>query len=122
VSSSASTSSPPHPSVGEKQRWLRLALLFSCVLPLAGCASLETLAPPVTPALAARAHTDASFLVTGRGIYTRQCAACHAPESVPAHAGEWPRIIAEMAPKAKLTPEQQRAVLAYVLAAARGSH
>ncbi len=84
---------------------------------LAGCANLATVAPPVTPALVARMRGDASVIAGGREIYLTQCTSCHAPESVAAHAGKWPGIIREMAPKSHLTPAQERAVLAYVLAA-----
>ena len=94
-------------------------LLSLGILLLVGCANLETLAPPVTPALAARTRADASTLATGRRIYLTQCTSCHAPESVPAHAGEWPRLVREMAPRSKLSPAQEQAVLAYVLAASR---
>lgn len=86
---------------------------------IAGCANLETVVPPVTPALVARTHGDSSMLASGRGIFLAQCTACHAPESVPAHAGKWPGIIREMAPRSRLTPAEERAVLAYVLAAER---
>ena len=102
---------------GKWRRLLVQALLFSAALLLAGCASLETLAPPVTPVLVSRTHADASTLAAGRGIYLTKCASCHAPESVAEHAGKWPRIIREMAPRSKLAPDQERAVLAYVLAA-----
>ena len=34
-------------------------------------------------------------------------------------ASEWPRIMSEMTARAKLTPEDSRAVLAYVLAASK---
>ena len=88
--------------------------LGACLL--AGCANLATVAPPITPALVARTHGDASVLASGRGIYLTQCTSCHAPESVPAHVGKWPGIIREMAQKSRLTPVQERAVLAYVLA------
>lgn len=95
------------------------ALPFFAALLLGGCASLETAAPPVTPVLVSRGHADASTLGTGRAIYVTKCASCHVPATVAAHAGEWPRIIREMAPRTKLTPEQEHAVLAYVLAAER---
>ncbi len=75
--------------------------------------------PPVTPSLAARSKSPASLLEEGRRIYTRQCTACHTAESVPKYAGRWPGIIRDMAPEAKLTPPQEQAVLAYVLAAER---
>ena len=95
------------------------ALLLSAALGLAGCANLETVAPSVTPGLVSRAHADASTLGAGRRIYLTKCTSCHAPESVAEHAGKWPRIIREMAPRSKLAPDQERAVLAYVLAAER---
>ncbi len=95
-------------------------ILFSAVLLLAGCANLETAAPPITPMLVARGHADASTLGAGRSLYLTKCASCHAPVTVLEHAGKWPGIIREMAPRAKLAPEQERAVLAYVLAAERG--
>ena len=119
VSSSASDSNPPASSSGEKSRPLGPALLFSGALLLGGCVSLETVAPPVTPALAARTRGDVSTLATGRSIYLVQCTSCHAPESVSAHAGKWPGIIRDMAQRSKLSPAQEQAVLAYVLAASR---
>ena len=93
-------------------------LAFGACL-VAGCANLATIAPPVTPSLAARTRTDASVLAGGRTIYLTQCTSCHAPESISEHAGKWPGIIREMAPKSRLTAEQEHAVLAYVLAAER---
>ena len=120
MSFSASISSPRQSSIGGK--WRRLsaqALLFSATLVLAGCANLETTAPPVTPLLVSRGHADASTLASGRNIYLTKCVSCHAPASVAGHAGKWPRIIADMALRAKLAPDQERAVLAYVLAAER---
>jgi len=111
----ASISSTRDFSFGKKSHRRALLALGACLL--AGCANLATLAPPVTPALVARSYGDASMLASGRGIYLTQCTACHAPESVPAHAGKWPGLIREMAPKSRLTAAEERAVLAYVLAA-----
>ena len=102
---------------GGLQKWRAIVLLSFSAWLIAGCANLATLAPPVTPALVARAHGDSATIEAGRGIYVAQCTSCHAPEAVSAHAGEWPRIIREMAPKCRLTPAQERAVFAYVLAA-----
>lgn len=117
MSSSASISSPRDRSSGGKARRGAFLALGACLL--GGCANLATLAPPVTPALAVRAHGDGAVLASGRDIYLTQCTSCHAPESVAAHAGKWPGIIREMAPKSRLTPGQEHAVLAYVLAAER---
>lgn len=119
VSFSASDSNPHASLGGEKSRRFALALFFSGALLLGGCVSLETVAPPVTPVLAARTRGDVSTLATGRSIYLVQCTSCHAPAPVPAHAGKWPGIIRDMAPRSKLSPAQEQAVLAYVLAASR---
>ena len=117
VSSSASISRPPNPSSGGKQRRLRLALLFPGTLLLAGCVSLETAVPPVAT-LAAHGR-DAATLEAGRRTYLESCTHCHKPEPVREYAGaRWPGIIADMSERAKLSAVQQRAVLAYVLAAA----
>lgn len=69
--------------------------------------------------LVSRGHADASVLGAGRAIYVTKCASCHAPAPVAAHAGDWPRIIREMAPRSKLTADQEHAILSYVLAAER---
>ena len=96
---------------------MRRALLLSCALLLAGCASLETVAPPVGT-LAARGNNTAT-LESGRRIYLENCTGCHAPEAVRKYsAARWPGIIADMGERAHLTAAQHRAVLAYVLAAA----
>jgi len=86
---------------------------------LAGCVGIEALAPPVTPMLAARARADSSTLAAGRRIYLTKCASCHAADPVADYADEWPHIIRKMAPKSKLSPAEEHAVLAYVLAASR---
>jgi uncharacterized membrane protein len=81
-----------------------------------GCANLDETVPPVA-ALAIRGM-DTAQLEDGRMIYLRKCTHCHVAEPVRKHATTaWPGILAEMAPKARLTPEKEKAVLAYVLAA-----
>lgn len=95
---------------------MRRALLLSCALLLAGCASLETVAPPVAT-LAAHGKDTAS-LAGGRRIYLENCTQCHAPEAVRKFsAARWPGIIADMGARSHLTAAQHRAVLDYVLAA-----
>ena len=96
---------------------MRRALLLSCALLLAGCVSLETVAPPAGT-LAARGNNTAT-LESGRRIYLENCTGCHAPEAVRKYsAARWPGIIADMGERAHLTAAQHRAVLDYVLAAA----
>jgi len=100
---------PPHP--------LRtLALLTS--LTLSGCVAIETLAPPVSFAMAGGA--DTSTLEAGRRLYVGRCAACHSVDPVGSHSSaRWREIIEDMAGRTKLTPAEHDAVLAYVLAARR---
>lgn len=86
---------------------------------LAGCASLDTVAPPVSAALlgASRGAT-AGTLETGRRILTTRCAACHKVYPVAAYTpGEWHDIVEDMAHRTKLDAAQKAAVVAYLTAA-----
>lgn len=83
--------------------------------------SIESIAPTVTPSLAAAHGTKVATLEEGRRIYTTQCTACHVAEPVSKYAGQWPRIVREMSVESKLLPGQERALLAYVLATERGA-
>jgi len=84
----------------------------------ASCASLEVTAPPVAT-LTARGR-DTVTLQAGRGIYLGKCSSCHVAEPVRDYpATRWPGIIADMAERTKLTAEEHRQVLAYVLAASQ---
>ncbi len=97
-------------------RATRAAAAAAVSLVLASCAGIETVAPPAAK-LAARGR-DTAQLEAGRVVYLENCTRCHTPEPVRKYtAAQWPGIIAEMADQTKLTPEQHRAVLAYVLAA-----
>ena len=96
---------------------LRAGLLASFALLLAGCASLETTAPPVTT-LAARGK-DTAMLENGRRIYLEDCTECHAAEPVRDHpAALWPGIVSEMRDRSHLSAAKERELLAYVLAVA----
>ena len=76
-------------------------------------------APPVTPQLAGVSASPVHQLERGFVIHQAQCAKCH-PFIDPADYGieELRReIMPVMAAKSKLDPEDERAVLAYLLAA-----
>ena len=63
--------------------------------------------PPATP------ETEG-----GRAIYAAKCHSCHrlyAPSRVTPE--KWPALMEKMAVKAKLTPEEEQEILAYVLSA-----
>jgi mono/diheme cytochrome c family protein len=99
------------------RRSLRWAPSIFAALALAGCVTIESVAPTVTPALAAGSRTDATVLAEGRTIYTTRCTDCHNAIPVTRHTkAEWPEIIRRMAPESQLSAAQERAVLAYVLA------
>jgi mono/diheme cytochrome c family protein len=81
------------------------ALAFSLAIMAAfACASAL---PPATP------ETEG-----GRELYAGKCHGCHrlyAPSRVAPE--KWPALMEKMAAKAKLTPQEENDILAYVLAA-----
>ena len=75
---------------------------------LAAAIACASALPPATP------ETE-----PGRVLYAGKCHACHrlyAPSRVAPE--KWPALMEKMAAKAKLTPEEEKQVLDYVLAAA----
>lgn len=73
---------------------------------LGAAAACASALPPATP------ETE-----PGRAIYAAKCHACHRlykPDRVAPE--KWPPLMEKMAGKAKLTPEEERQVLDYVLA------
>jgi len=85
---------------------------------LAGCVSLETAVPPV--ATFAPHGGNAAMLEAGRRTYLESCTRCHSAQPVrDFSAARWPGIMADMGERSKLSAAQQRAVLAYVLAASQ---
>ncbi len=90
--------------------------VFAAAL-LAGCGSLETPAPAVTPAISAASGVEIGELEHGRIIYTTRCVECHAGERIPRYSrAEWSEILPRMAVEARLNDAQERAVRAYVMA------
>jgi mono/diheme cytochrome c family protein len=90
------------------------ALGAAAALILGGCA---TNVPPVTPQMAAAVGQSSTVLEHGRQLYAGPCTACHSPESIGKYsAGQWREIMADMGERAKLSPADREAVLAYVLA------
>lgn len=98
---------------------MRPALLMACAAGLAGCVSIEQIAPSVSPALVSASRgSDAATLGEGRRIFTGACTTCHAPYPVAKYtASEWRGIVADMSARTKLTPARESALLAYLAAA-----
>jgi len=94
-----------------------LPVLLGVLLP-ASCRPAY-IAPPVSPELVRDTHEPPARLERGLYIYRENCAKCHAFEN-PADYGEdklTHQIIPAMAKKAKLTTDDEQAVLVYLLAA-----
>ena len=99
------------------------ALSVAITVPLAlwGCET-SGIAPPITPALvAASGGKKPALLAHGRELFTGRCTTCHSADPPSKYTGEkWREIVRDMAGRAKLSEEDQAAILAY-LAAARGA-
>lgn len=90
-----------------------LAAAFALGLP--ACQSVEQKAPPV--ALLDTASPE--LCEEGRQIFTTNCTECHGLRDVHYRTlTEWrAEILPAMAKKAKISPQQEEAVLAYIAAA-----
>ena len=90
---------------------------------LAGCLSIEQMAPPVGAEFASagmRNGITIAFLETGREVYLMDCSRCHSIEPIDRYSvGRWRDIIVRMGPKSKLDAPRTEALQAYVLAAHR---
>lgn len=65
-----------------------------------------------------RQQIQIATLNSGRSAFVSRCAGCHAlPRLDEQTREEWPRIVATMAKRSGLRPDQGEAVLAYILAA-----
>lgn len=95
----------------------RLILLFA--LALCGCGSIETTAPPVTDALSRGAGgVPAEELKSGRKLLALRCTSCHSLEPIAKYTpDEWRENVRAMAARAGLSPAEERAVTAYLVAA-----
>lgn len=91
------------------------APLFGLVLLVAGCKTLEQIAPPADDRLATASGQPVSTLERGRAIYLNQCTDCHVAEVINDYSkAEWDRILPEMNEESNLTPAQARDVTAYI--------
>ena len=96
-----------------------IARAFSITAALALCACTTlSVAPPISPALVAAGggHSPA-VLAIGRELFTGRCTACHTADPPAKYTiGEWREIVGDMAHRAKLSVEQQSALLSYIAA------
>ncbi len=103
-----------------RRRHLLASFLVVPALLISGCGIVI---PPVTPDLVRTAQgrwpeiTDHQ-LEQGRALYTTRCNTCHHLHD-PRDEGEaeWPKYVAEMGDKAKLSQGEKDLILRYLLAA-----
>ncbi len=99
-----------------------ILLASVAALTFTGCESTSLpKAPSVTAAMTksgGRQQVEIATLNSGRSAFVNRCAGCHALPGVNEHTrAQWPDLVAEMAKRSGLNPEQREAVLAYILAA-----
>jgi cytochrome c5 len=98
--------------------------LFAAALLLAAACGGGAVPRP-TDAHLARARerwpdTTRASLERGRELYVARCSGCHPlhpPDSQP--AARWAQLVDEMAPRARLKPDERELVLRYLTAASR---
>jgi cytochrome c5 len=88
---------------------------------LAGCASVESVAPRITPAMTRSAESrggSAESLETGRRLLAARCTSCHALEPIADYSvAEWQANVRRMTRRAKLSEDEVREITTYLVAA-----
>ena len=96
-------------------------LLALIVIIIAGCMSLERMAPPAEGEVVAagqRFGFTQETLQRGRHIYLNQCIQCHTVEPIDRYSlAEWHDILPEMNAESKLNATQAAELKAYIRAA-----
>jgi len=91
----------------------------TCAVVLASCETNLKSAPPVTSAFirAGRQEmAEGQTLEAGRKVFLNRCIACHAlPDMARQDSARIPRVVGWMSSRAHLTPEQQDALVKYLL-------
>lgn len=96
---------------------------IACALPLlalAGCASIEAVAPVVSPRMKQAAAIGLSIetLQHGRKLLASRCASCHSLEPIAKYsATEWVEIVRDMSERSGLSPEEEKKISDYLVAA-----
>jgi len=101
------------------RRVLGLALLLA--IEAACAAALRQPTAADVQAVAVRwPDTGLADLERGRKTFVRRCSSCHTLILPSAHpTEEWPRLVARMAKRARLTPEQKLDITRFVVALSR---
>lgn len=100
-------------------KW-RHQLCGLAALALAGCMSIESVAPVVHPGMARAAGTGVGIdtLQQGRNLLANRCVTCHSLEPIAKYpASEWREIVRDMAERSGLSPDEEKKVADYLVAA-----
>lgn len=95
---------------------MKRALLIAGLLAGGGCA--RRMPPHATALDAQRANMTLAELDHGRSLVVAKCGSrCHQPPMPTDHtAGEWPKAMEEMAPRAGVTVTERQAIERYLIA------
>lgn len=100
---------------------IRNTAIAAALFTLAACAG--AMLPPLTPSQTSWAvrqwpGTSGQDIAASRELYLARCSGCHAVKPPLEHTiTEWRKWVGVMAPRAKITPEQQEEILRYLAAA-----
>lgn len=101
---------------------MKTPLILLSATALAGSMMTSCETAPAKPSADTAGVTAGSAEPDGRKIYFGRCTSCHAADPVSDYTrSEWHGIIAEMAPKAKLSGAERSALTAYIMAHAPAS-
>lgn len=99
--------------------WKLLCIVFPLLM-LAGCVGIEAVAPVVRPEMARAAGVGVGLetLQEGRALLANRCTSCHSLEPIAKfNPSEWVDIVHHMSERAGLSPEEEKKVSAYLVAA-----
>lgn len=99
-------------------RWFALVLL---ALPACGGGSAvpRPVDAHVTIARKDYPEADRAMLERGRSLFVERCSGCHSlPPPASRHRETWPAVVSKMAARAKIDPDGERAVSAYLVGTA----
>lgn len=100
---------------------MRAAAILILAVALGSCVDMARLAPSVEhlAAVGRGGDFDVELLEQGRRVYVTSCTQCHAAVHIARYSrSDWQgEILPEMAHEARLNPQEERALIAYIEAA-----
>lgn len=104
-----------------KSWFLGLALTGVSALAVTACGGSAISPDMVQRAQSHDASASEATMMKGKQLFESKCATCHALPAPASHtAEEWPEWVKKMAPQAKISGDDEKAVLHYLLGASGG--